>query len=77
MAVAFVMQVSMFMHRRVQRDSMRVVNLQEVHSVHTCHVKTPVVFTNIGKAELKKVNFGQDIPLSAKYDSFHTDHIGW
>lgn len=24
--------------------------------------KTPVAFTNIGKAELKKVNFGQDIP---------------
>ena len=44
-------------------DSMRVVNLQEVQVVSTrATAKTPVAFTNIGKAELKKVNFGQDIP---------------
>ena len=42
---------------------MRVVNLQEVQVVSTrATAKTPVAFTNIGKAELKKVNFGQDIP---------------
>lgn len=59
------------------KDSMRVVNLQEVQVVSTrATAKTPVAFTNIGKAELKKVNFGQDIPYPAKYDSFHTDHIG-
>ena len=47
------------------KDSMRVVNLQEVQVVSTrATAKTPVAFTNIGKAE------------SAKYDSFHTDHIG-
>lgn len=45
------------------KDSMRVVNLQEVQVVSTrATAKTPVAFTNIGKAELKKVNFGQDIP---------------
>ena len=41
------------------KDSMRVVNLQEVQVVSTrATAKTPVAFTNIGKAELKKVNFG-------------------
>ena len=45
------------------KDSMKVVNLQEVQVVSTrATAKTPVAFTNIGKAELKKVNFGQDIP---------------
>ena len=37
------------------KDSMRVVNLQEVQVVSTrATAKTPVAFTNIGKAELKK-----------------------
>lgn len=45
------------------KDSMRVVNLQEVQVVSTrATAKTPVAFTNIDKAALKKVNFGQDIP---------------
>ena len=44
-------------------DSLKVINLQEVQVVSTrATAKTPVAFTNIGKAELKKVNFGQDIP---------------
>ncbi|MBU5894397.1 hypothetical protein JVW19_20725, partial [Vibrio cholerae O1] len=45
------------------QDSLKVINLQEVQVVSTrATAKTPVAFTNIGKAELKKVNFGQDIP---------------
>ena len=57
------------------KDSLKVINLQEVQVVSTrATAKTPVAFTNIGKAELKKVNFGQDIPYL--HDSFHTDHIG-
>ena len=45
------------------KDSLKVINLQEVQVVSTrATAKTPVAFTNIGKAELKKVNFGQDIP---------------
>lgn len=37
------------------KDSMRVVNLQEVQVVSTrATAKTPVAFTNIGKAELKR-----------------------
>ena len=37
-------------------DSLKVVNLQEVQVVSTrATAKTPVAFTNIGKAELKKV----------------------
>ncbi len=46
-----------------ESDSLKVINLQEVQVVSTrATAKTPVAFTNIGKAELKKVNFGQDIP---------------
>ena len=45
-------------------DSLKVINLQEVQVVSTrATAKTPVAFTNIGKAELKKVNFGQDIQI--------------
>lgn len=45
------------------RDSLKAVNLQEVQVVSTrATAKTPVAFTNVSKAELKKVNFGQDIP---------------
>ena len=45
------------------KDSMRVVNLQEVQVVSTrATAKTPVAFTNIGKEQLKKQNFGQDLP---------------
>ena len=44
-------------------DSLKVINLQEVQVVSTrATSKTPVAFTNIGKDELKKINFGQDIP---------------
>ena len=39
------------------KDSLKVINLQEVQVVSTrATAKTPVAFTNIGKAELKKVN---------------------
>ena len=61
------------------KDSMRVVNLQEVQVVSTrATAKTPVAFTNIGKAELKKVNFGQDIPYllydtSRTWNRWHTN----
>ncbi len=38
-----------------ESDSLKVVNLQEVQVVSTrATAKTPVAFTNIGKAELKK-----------------------
>ena len=54
------------------KDSMRVVNLQEVQVVSTrATAKTPVAFTNIGKAELKKVNFGQDIPYLLSMTLLH------
>ncbi|MDR0893128.1 MAG: TonB-dependent receptor [Mediterranea sp.] len=44
-------------------DSLRTVNLQEVQVVsNRATAKTPVAYTNIGQAELKQVNFGQDIP---------------
>ncbi|MDR0938912.1 MAG: TonB-dependent receptor [Mediterranea sp.] len=44
-------------------DSLRTVNLQEVQVVsNRATAKTPVAYTNIGQAELRRVNFGQDIP---------------
>ena len=47
----------------VTSDSLKVINLQEVQVVSTrATSKIPVAFTNIGKDELKKINFGQDIP---------------
>lgn len=45
------------------KDSLKVVNLQEVQVISTrATTKTPVAFTNISKADLQKVNVGQDIP---------------
>ena len=46
-----------------EEDSLRVVNLQEVEVISTRATgNTPVAFTNIGKEQLKKQNFGQDLP---------------
>lgn len=45
------------------QDSLRVVNLREVEVISTRATNsTPVAFTNIGKEQLKKQNFGQDLP---------------
>ena len=55
--------VAVHAHTHTETDSLKVVNLQEVQVVSTrATSKTPVAFTNVGKEELKKVNFGQDIP---------------
>ena len=44
-------------------DTLRSVELQNVQVVATrATKKTPVAFTNVGKEQLKAVNFGQDIP---------------
>ncbi|WP_418698138.1 TonB-dependent receptor [Bacteroides sp.] len=46
-----------------ERDSLRVVNLQEVEVISTrATVTTPVAFTNVSKEQLRKQNFGQDLP---------------
>lgn len=45
-------------------DSLKTVRLQEVQVFSTrAGSKTPMAYTNIGKQELKMVNFGKDIPL--------------
>ena len=44
-------------------DTLRSVELQNVQVVSTRAThKTPVAITNVGKEQLKAVNFGQDIP---------------
>ncbi|MCD8182335.1 MAG: TonB-dependent receptor [Bacteroides sp.] len=46
-----------------EKDSLRVINLQEVEVISTRATgTTPVAFTNISKEQLKKQNFGQDLP---------------
>ncbi len=46
-----------------ERDSLRVVNLQEVEIISTRATgTTPVAYINVGETELKKRNFGQDLP---------------
>lgn len=45
------------------KDSLRVVNLQEVEVISTRATgTTPVAFTNVSKEQLKKQNIGQDLP---------------
>ncbi|KAA6328196.1 iron complex outermembrane receptor protein [termite gut metagenome] len=48
----------------VQSDSLRVITLQEVQVVSVrAAAKTPVAYVNIGKEEIERQNFGQDIPF--------------
>lgn len=45
------------------KDSLRVINLNEIEVISTRATgTTPVAFTNVSKEQLKKQNFGQDIP---------------
>lgn len=46
------------------KDSLRLVRLQEVQVVGIrATAKTPVAFSNVSKDQIKKQNFGQDIPF--------------
>lgn len=46
-----------------QKNSLRVINLNEVEVISTRATgNTPVAFTNVSKEQLKKVNVGQDLP---------------
>lgn len=46
------------------KDSLQYVALEEVQIVSTrATAKTPVVFTDVNKDQIKKLNFGQDIPF--------------
>ena len=46
-----------------EMDTLKSVELQNVQVVSTRATrKTPVAFTNMGKEQLKAVNFGQDVP---------------
>lgn len=46
------------------KDSLKVINLQEVQITSTrATSKTPVAFTNLKKEQISKQNFGKDIPF--------------
>ncbi|MBP9506653.1 MAG: TonB-dependent receptor [Bacteroides sp.] len=46
------------------KDSLRIVNLQEVQVVSTrAGARTPIAFSNVSKETISKQNFGQDIPF--------------
>ena len=52
-----------FKMQAMEADTLKTVDLQEVEVLSTRATRTtPVAFTNIGKEELKKQNFGQDLP---------------
>lgn len=53
-----------FMSVAQETDSVRYVHLQEIQVVSTrATQKTPVAFSTISKEQIKKQNFGQDIPF--------------
>lgn len=55
--------VSAFGQKKLQ-DSLRSVNLQEVQIVSTrATAQTPMAYSNLGKEEIKKRNFGLDLPF--------------
>lgn len=61
------------------KDSLRVVNLQEVQVVSTrATSKTPVAYSNLSKKEIQKQNFGLDLPflLSATPSVLTTSDAG-
>ncbi|BEG98730.1 TonB-dependent receptor [Bacteroides sedimenti] len=46
------------------KDSLRLVKLQEVQVVATrAAAKTPFAFSNVSKEQIRKLNFGQDVPF--------------
>lgn len=62
-----------------EKDSLRVIDLREVEVISTrATQKTPVAFTNLNKEELKKQNFGQDLPylLSMTPSAISTSDAG-
>lgn len=63
MAVCFFMATLSVYAQTQEKDSLQEVNLQEVEITSTRATgTTPVAFTNISKEQLKKQNFGQDLP---------------
>ena len=65
----YAMATCLFMAARIvcaltmEKDSLRGIDLQEVEIISTRATgTTPVAFTNINKDQLKKQNFGQDLP---------------
>ncbi|KAA6352660.1 iron complex outermembrane receptor protein [termite gut metagenome] len=50
--------------QNTQSDSLKMVTLQEVQVVSVrAAAKTPVAYVNVGKEEIDRQNFGQDIPF--------------
>lgn len=45
-------------------DTLRMIKLQEVEVVSTrATAKTPMVYTNVNKEQIAKINYGQDLPF--------------
>lgn len=63
-AVAILLATSVAVSAQTRaKDSLRVIDLQEVQVVSTrATAKTPVAFTTLTKEQIKKQNYGQDIP---------------
>ena len=53
-----------------EKDSLRVIDLQEVEIISTRATgTTPVAFTNINKEQLKKAELRTRLAVSVEYDS--------
>ena len=62
LAGAFIAGANSFAQEK--QDSLRLINLQEVQVISTrAAANTPLAYRTIGKEEIKKQNFGQDIPF--------------
>jgi iron complex outermembrane receptor protein len=74
MLVGIAISGSMSFAQKVQNDSLKQVNLQEVEIVSTrATAKTPMAFTNISKDQISKQNSGVDIIIcESDPSSYHT-----
>ncbi len=63
-ALSGIAMAGLSIHAQQKQDTIRLVNLQEVQVSSTrASGKAPMAFSNVSKAEIKKQNFGQDIPF--------------
>ncbi len=62
--LVFVLPVKMTCFAQEQKDSLQLVHLQQVEVVATrATEKTPLIYSELDKKAIERINFGQDIPF--------------
>lgn len=70
MAACLLMVTPVVRAQTHEKVGLRVISLQEVEIISTRATgTTPVAFTNVSKEQLKKQNFGRDLPYF-NHDTF-------